>query len=435
MALGLICAAALAVRIAYVLLLRHPMSVTGDAYQYHYGAILLAQGRGFINAYNYQLLGETRQTALHGPLYTVALAIPSAFGLRSPLGHQLWSSLMGTATVAVVGVIGRRIAGLRVGLLAAALAAVYPNLWVFDGLLAVETLSLLATALVLLAAYRFCEHRSTGTAAELGAACAIAALTRTEALLFLPLMVVPVAVTVARQPDSYPPRVDGAHDEQPGWRRAATLVVAAGLTSASLLGPWVAYNLSRFNNPVLISTPEVAIVAANCDDVYYGPAVGYWSSGCLPKSPAKAGDGTDDALRYRKVALDYVRANAGRAPIVAVARVGRTFALYRPLQQIRLDAYVEGRNPKVAMAGLVAYAVMVAASVPGAVVLLRRKTPLSPLGAIVATVAVTVALSYGQTRFRASAELVLVLLAAVSVDWLFRGGSGSPTVAGGARGR
>jgi hypothetical protein len=397
--LALVCAAALALRVGYVLVFRHPSEISGDPAQYHHGANLLVHGKGFIDAFTYQYFGIVRQTALHAPLYTVALAVPSALGLGSFLDHQLWSCLLGTGTVAVVGLVGRRLAGPRAGLLAAALAAVHPNVWIFDGLVAVETLSLLTAALTLLAAYRLWDRPSARTAAELGAACGLAALTRGEALLFLPLIVVPLVL--AR------PHLAG--------RDRGRLIVVAGLAGAVVLGPWVVFNLARFDRPLLVSRFDVAMAPANCDAAYYGPGTGYWSSTCFPPLPP-GGDESDDAVVYRRAAFAYMRTHLDRLPAVVLARVGRAFGLYRPLQQLGLDSYIEKRELAVARLGLGAYYALALASVPGAVVLRRRGVPLSPLVALVAAVTLAVGLTYGQTRYRASAELVPVLLAAVALD-------------------
>ena len=43
------------------------------------------------------------------------------------------SALVGTVTVVLVGLLARRVAGERAGLIAAAVAAVYPLLWLADG--------------------------------------------------------------------------------------------------------------------------------------------------------------------------------------------------------------------------------------------------------------------------------------------------------------
>ena len=64
-------------------------------------------------------------------------------------------AVFGAGVVLLIGLIGRTVAGDRAGLIAAAIAALYPNLWINDGLVMSETLATLAVALAILLAYRF----------------------------------------------------------------------------------------------------------------------------------------------------------------------------------------------------------------------------------------------------------------------------------------
>jgi hypothetical protein len=78
--------------------------------------------------------------------------------------------------------------------------------------------------------------------------------------------------------------------------------------------------------------------------------------------------------------------------------------------------------------GLVSYYVLLALSVGGTVVLRRRRIPSFPLWAIGLQVVCSVALTFGQTRYRTTFEVSLVLLAAVQIEWFWsrlRGGTGS----------
>jgi hypothetical protein len=56
----------------------------------------------------------------------------------------------------------------------------------------------------------------------------------------------------------------------------------------------------------------------------------------------------------------------------------------------------------------------------GAVTLRRRRVPLTPVLAVLAAVALTVGFVYGTTRFRAPAEVSLVLLGSVGIDATIR---------------
>ena len=77
---------------------------------------------------------------------------------RSPRGsvavtyfdHKMVSVLIGDGNVLVIGLVTRRLAGSTAALVAAVLAAFYPNLWVIDTVLFPEGLFALLTTLVIL---------------------------------------------------------------------------------------------------------------------------------------------------------------------------------------------------------------------------------------------------------------------------------------------
>jgi hypothetical protein len=395
----------MALRVSYVLWLEHPFAIGGDAYVYHYGAKLLVEGKGFIAPYTYHLTGQVHQSAEHPPLYTLALALPTALGFGTVLDSQLWSCLIGTGTVALVAMLGVRLAGPRTGLLAGCLAALYPNMWIPDGMVAAETLSLFVVALVLLAAYRLWnDHGTMLSAVLLGVSCALAGLTRAEELALLPLIL--LAWLLNAHCVRLPRRI----------QVTATAALAAALT----LGPWVGFNLTRFDRPVLLTTGlPLALVQGNCNQVYYGSKTGYYALDCIPPIPAPQGDESDQDVYLERVALDYVEAHLSRVPFVVFARLGRTWGFYRPLQQVKLDSYLQGWDLPAAQAGFGMYAAMVLAGVYGLGVLRRRRVPISPLLATIAVVCLATALTFTDTRYRATAEDTVVLLAAVGIDRLW----------------
>ncbi len=158
--LSAITAGGLVVRVVYVLGFRRDHKVVGDPYFYHHGANLLVHGKGFIAPLQYIALHIRLDAADHPPLYMLFLSIPSAVGLDTPLAHMLWSAGLGAATVALTGLVGRAVAGNRVGVIAAVIVAVSPNVWIYDGAILSETMAIFVATLVLLLAYRAWERIS-----------------------------------------------------------------------------------------------------------------------------------------------------------------------------------------------------------------------------------------------------------------------------------
>jgi hypothetical protein len=405
-ALTAVAALALAVRLTYILVERRDFEPGGDALFYHLGANLLVDGKGFISPLLYQL-GREVPAAEHPPLYTLYLAVPSMLGMTSVLTHLVWSALLGTGTVVAVGVLGREVAGARAGLIAAAIAAVYPNVWSPDGMLLAETVAMFLVTLAVLLGYHYLRRPSWQRLALVGFACGLAALTRSELLLLVPALVAPLAWRT----------------RELGASRIAKWVVVGALVPLLVLAPWVAYNAGRFEEPVLLSTNFYPLLAsANCDSTYYGRLQGYFDIQCAldvreREGITQADDQSEEGLVYRRAAFDYIGDEVGRLPHVVGVRLRRLVNLYEPERAIEIDSFVEGRERWVARWGFYSFYVVAGLAVAGAVVLRRRNAaPLFPLLAPSIVVILTVIVTYASTRFRAVAEPTLAVLAAIAID-------------------
>ena len=210
----------------------------GDAFYYHHQANALADGKFFLNPIRYVFDGVEVASAGHPPLYTIYLAFWSTFGIDGVTAHRVVSGLLGVATIVVVGLVGRRIAGAAVGVIAATIVAVYPFFWINDGMVMSESLVVFVAALVLWTAYAFVRSPTTRNVVFFGLACGAGALTRTEMALLFPLLLVPLAF-LARSL---------------AGRQRFKLAVVGCVVGGVLIAPWVLYNLTRFDKPVFLST-------------------------------------------------------------------------------------------------------------------------------------------------------------------------------------
>jgi 4-amino-4-deoxy-L-arabinose transferase-like glycosyltransferase len=394
----------LGIRVASVLGRPHRVA-GGDAYFYHNAANLLVAGHGYINPFLYYSGHGTVQTASFPPGFVFVLAVVASIGLKSFFAQRIWCCIVGAGAIVLCGLAGREIGGRKVGLMAAFLVAVYPNIWMSDELGLSETLSPVLVALVLLMAYRFWKRPGWWTAVWLGAAIGAAALTRDELSLLGAFIVVPLVLTARTL----------------SWRRRVAVLAVATVAAVVVVGPWVGYNLSRFKNPVFISSGlGVTLASANCSAVYSGPFEGYWSYGCALRTPINPHvDESVQGAEAQTYALHFVRSHENRILPVEAARLGRAFGFFHPLQQIRLDSAVETRPYHWALAGLGAYYGLLAASVGGLVILRRRRIPIFPLLAVGLTVVFSVGVTFGTTRYRSPFEVSLVLMSAVLLDWIW----------------
>lgn len=438
MQLGLVALGAFVVRLAWVWGYGRTQEVAGDQIFYHLQGRALADGAGFVNPYawNDPITPLSIPTAAHPPLYSLYLGFWSLLGLDSPVQHRLVSTLLGVACVVVVGLVGRRLGGDRAGILAAAAAAVYPNLWINDGLLAAESAYALCIALVFGAAYRLWERQRAAPgrlmgadAALLGGAIALATLARAEAALLFATIALPLVLVT------------------PGlaWSRRFSILAVTGAVGAAVLAPWVVRNLTTWDQPVLLSTGAGFVIEiSNCDATYGGHYLGYWSSECdrdftWPIQAEITPDMSDDEIaaaeqaariesarqeplveeRKREEGLRYVRDHLDEVPKVVAARLGRMWDVWRPAQSVEFNDFFERRGRLSTMAGMAMYYVLVPLAVYGCVVLRRRRITIVPFVGMALTVCTAAASSFGITRYRVGADVALCILAGVAVAALW----------------
>ena len=391
----------LAIRVAYVLIVKGDEAPRGDAITYFLQGHQVASGDGLVNAPLLAFRHISLPAADHPPLFTYYLALLDLLGIRTFLGARLGVAVMGLGTIVVVGLVGRRIAGDRAGLLAAAIAAVSPLVWVNDGQILSESMTMLCVAAAILFAYRFWERPDWGRAALFGAACGLAALVRAEILLMAPLIAVPLVYGM----------------RQLTARRRLELLVVAGIAGAVVFAPWAIRNTLAFEHPVPFGTnQDITLENTNCESTYYGRLLGWWDQACA-SSPSLTLDQSQQGPKQRRRALDFVDDHLSRVPVVLAARAGRLWGVFRPLQTVDLMRD-EGRERAVGIMGLLALYASVPLGIAGAVILRRRRIPISPLVAPVFVATLSAMLAFGNPRYRASADIALVVLSAIAVDAL-----------------
>jgi 4-amino-4-deoxy-L-arabinose transferase-like glycosyltransferase len=396
-ALLAIVAAGVAIRVVYTLV-ESPWPPSGLDDQFYFEALpkLLADGHGFIAPFKFVFDHVTVPTAEHPPLYSVVLAGPALLGLDSPDAFRLAGAAFGAVTILALGLLGRRLAGDRAGLIAAGIGGIYPTLIAADGALMSETLYGSLTGLSLLAAYRLVDSPGVGRALVLGVLAGLTALTRGEALLLLPLVLIPL---VWRR----------------GWQRDGLGPVLVALAAfVVVLAPWTVRNWIEFDRPVLIATNSgTAIAGANCAVTYAGgDHLGGWYPPCIKEHPGKnEAEHHAEALRE---GVRYAGDHLGRLPVVLAARVGRVLSVYKPF------SIPEGRSVRVQKLGVLAFFVLAPLAVAGFVFMRRRGEVTWILVAPFIIVAVTALATYGNLRFREPAEISVVALAAVALDELLR---------------
>ena len=391
---------------------RNQQLLLNDSLYYSIQAGLNSEGSWFKDA----LTGQPG--AEHGMLTSLYLT-PWSLGDGDNVFRQRFAmTVCGIVTVALIGVAARRLVALgaatsartadRVGLVAAGIAAVYPNLWINDSVVMSESLALMLVAASLVVALDHHRNPTLRSGIWLGLLTGLGTLTRSEIALCIPLFALLSAIVSRRR-------------RRPAW--PALAVLAVGLAT---LVPWSVYNAGRFREPVLLSTNDGnTLLGANCDETYYRD-IGGWDITCL--GPLEMGalghepgapDASERSKVRRTVAVEYIKDHLDRLPVVTLARLGRLVDVYGFDSLIHLDVGEE-KAEWAAWAGIVCWWLLAILAVLGWWRLGRtagraRWWLMVPVAAVLATTV----LFYGAHRIRAPAEPTVVLLAAVAVVWLF----------------
>ena len=410
------------IRVLFVALVEAKSKVWGDSLYYYGQAQFVADGWGFVQPFPTISTGHSVPGADHPPGFVLLLAAFRKLGLTSPNSNRYALCVLGSITIVVVALLVKRLIGDRAGVIAAALVAVYPPLWINDGVLMSETLYVLSYAVALLCAYETWKKVSWKSVLGLSFALTVASLARPESVLLFVLIVVPVVLARTTVP----------------WRKRAGYLVAAAAIPIMAFTPWILYNSNRFAEPVYISTGAgQTLLIANCAQTYSGEFIGYYGSQCLTEkygAPLGVLDNSINDVNYRRAAFKFMSEHKRQLPKVILAREGRMWGVFRPLQQVHLDAQIEGRgNIPISWAAQYAYWVVASLGLVGMIIWRRRGLPLYPMMAQITITALVAALSFGITRYRAGAEVCFVILAATTIDaiiGLFRRSLNSATTPG-----
>jgi hypothetical protein len=419
-ALAAIALVAVAIRNAFVVFDDPIVPRLGDASAYHLLGAQLARGDGYIRPFDHLLHELDRPTAEYPPLFPLLLSFATRIGLDTVDQQRVFMAFVGAGTVALIGVLGRRVVSGAVGLVAAALAAVYPMLFLSEATLMAESLYVLVVTVLLLCAYRAYDHPKPARFVALGAAAGVATLVRAEGLLLGAVVAIAVALVLRNLSRR---------------ERLARVAIAIGI-AILLVVPWTIRNALQLDAFVPVSNNAATLVdGANCDLTYRGEQLGLWrttfSTGpsllrIEPQAHAcfegfdirdPKFDEADAAREDLRAGANYARHHLGSVPKVAVVRVLRTWGLYSPDQQVSFES-LEGRPRSWQMRGTVMYWVMAPLAVAGGLLLARRKRVIAPLIATGVTVTIGAALTYGQQRFRIAAEPAILVLAAVPLAGL-----------------
>jgi 4-amino-4-deoxy-L-arabinose transferase-like glycosyltransferase len=406
-------AAALGAAIRLIYLANFPtkayLYISGDGIGYHLQADHLANGRGYVNAFNAAV-----QTAHHPPGWTTVLAGVSKLGGDTIVAHQRVGVALGLVLIVLTAWLAAHLFGERTGIKAGFLAALYPGFWVLEAQVLSEPLALVLLAVSLLLVFRLVGAPSLPVAILVGISIGLGILVRSEqAVVFA--IVIPAALARA-----------------PGLTtmRRVKLGGVIGAIAIGLLVPWATYNTIRFEQPVLLSMNAGAtLLAGNCD-TFSGDLIGFYDVSCNRKLGLDSeGDRSVMDRVSRAAAIDNIMDNLDHLPLTMLARLGRMTGLYAPGQTVELVAAWHGTSEWPVWLWIVSFWPLAVLAVYGGVSSRHTDVWLLPLLVPIVLVVGIVLVFYGEPRYHTPSDLGIVILAASGLTRLTRrSGDGSRSV-------
>ena len=186
-------------------------------------------------------------------------------GLHSIDAQRLALACVTCSSILVMGLLGRKVAGPIVGIIAAVIAALNP-LWLgLVGALMSESIYLIIIALMLLLALRCLDRPNIGRFTILGVVMALATLTRSEAIDFVVFLGLPLLIFA-----SVP------------WKRHGLFGLAFLAGLILVLGPWLIRNEVQVGGAVLSSQQGGTLAGSYCDTTFNpgNPKYGGFSTDC-----------------------------------------------------------------------------------------------------------------------------------------------------------
>ena len=398
LALGGVALVGFGVRVVYTLVVA-PDELGFDAIWYELQSETLAEGHGYVDPDLFYRVGRSVPTANFPPLWPMVLALASVVGLDGTVSHQLVGAFLGTITVVVTGLLGRRVADARVGVVAAGFVSLSPLLIAADGSLMAESLFVVLITTTVLIAYRALSTGSWGWFVLIGVLLGAAALARSDGLIVAPLL---IGVTAWRT-------------TAPSARRLALGCLAGGIVVLVLV-PWVVRNERQLGEPVALSSNSGSVLeGANCPTTYAGKLLGGWDGDCLVVTRRAGQSELDWAAEGRRAGIDYAADHLTRLPLVGTTRVLRAWSLWNPVDQAELEV-VESRDREWQIAGGVVTLAMLALAIPGTGRLARGPAPIVPMVAVVGGVTLAALIAHGNTRFTLAGQPIVAVAAAAFVS-------------------
>lgn len=381
----------LGVRVAYVLATRH-FRLAGDEVEYDSEGWLIATGHFFYTRLPYGILTDG---AWKPPGYPLWVGFWYALAGHNPLVVRFAQVPLGAVNIVLSWVLARRLFGARVAVAAAFVVAIYPLAFQYEELLYSESLATPLTLAMLILIFTGTPSRRRAVAC--GLVMGISLLVRSSDVFLLAGML--VAWMVAR-----------------GWRRGLALTVLTTVVAALVISPWTIRNEIVLHGFVPIAIDDAALYGTFNAQSAHDPVWPYAWRNAPPDAaplfdPAHPLSELTLHSRLLHLGLSYISAHPtsllGAFFWNGLSRLWDIRHRSRSLAEVKF----EGRSRLLTNLGLDAYDVLLPLALIGLWRARRRRRGLV-LGVLALALAASIVFtSDSGTRYRATLEPLIAVLA------------------------
>lgn len=336
-ALAALAAAAVAIRLGYLASLGGGLqlpveALSGDPRDYHTIAANLAAGRGYTWPWpgSGPHAGQLVPTGIRAPLLPLVLAVLYRLAGPVPTYGRLLLIAADAVSVVVLVLLGRRLAGPKVGWVAGAMAALYPPLVTASASLMTEPLFTMLLLLLLLVAVGAAERPSTLRWVLLGLLVGSVALARPNGA--GPAAAVALWVVWRRRGD-------------PGLRRQ---VAASALVALLVVAPWTAWISAQMGRFVPITTTLGPVLAGEYSSRMTDltrPDWGGWDAELVLSAYFAAPDEATAEQQLRTTALEWIRTHPADTALLVGLHVVRYLDTYWAMDDRAVTVTPTGSTP------------------------------------------------------------------------------------------
>ncbi len=358
-------------------------------------------------------------TVDRAPLWPFVIAIIDRLIGPQDILVRLVLCLVGSGTCALLYLFARDLFGERIGIFAGIVGAIYPFLYVYDGLLYAESLYTFLLLAFCYTLYRIQRSPRLSLIIINGVLLGLLSLTRPNGIALLGLFILWVGVMYKIKVLS--------------WRTALKSVLVVSLLSLIFIAPWTLrnYKVTHTLVPVAVGDGKVMLGAYNyetADPVYqHGYYAGVWIipsestpwiTENFPKDCAKACEVTRDNA-YKKAALQWMESHLSSMPFLLGQHFINTWEVVPQEADLATNRFPDRDSSRFVVTMMETITPIVfALALLGVVVTSERWRELLFIYLMILLTLAQDIVFYGIPRFRAPIEPMLILLASGAVWWI-----------------